>query len=61
LNWSKGLFVVLPVYYLIFIIPILILHYIDTYSPHRSGTGLIVRAEKNGIQKDRCTDAAQIA
>ncbi|MFN3341734.1 MAG: class I SAM-dependent methyltransferase [Flavobacteriales bacterium] len=52
LGWSKGLFIILPVYYIIFLIPILILHYLDTYSPHRSGTGLIVRAEKNGITRE---------
>lgn len=48
LNSSMGMILFMPFYYLIFILPIIILHYMDTYTPHRSGTGLIVRAEKNG-------------
>jgi len=46
LNLTKSFIVVLPVYYLIFILPIIILHYFDTYSPHKSGSGLIVKATK---------------
>lgn len=49
LSISKSFFIILPVYYLVLAIPILLLHYMDTYTPHRSGTGLIVRAEKNGV------------
>lgn len=50
LSVTRSAFIVLPVYYLLFIVPILVLHYIDTYTPHRSGTGLIVRAEKNALK-----------
>jgi SAM-dependent methyltransferase len=39
--------IILPFYYLLFMVPILVLHYMDTYTPHRSGTGLIVKAEKH--------------
>lgn len=46
LNITKAFFILLPVYYLLTGIPIIILHYIDTHSIHRSGTGLIVRAIK---------------
>lgn len=53
LGWSRVLFLILPVYYLIFILPIIILHYLDRVTPHRSGTGLIVRAEKNGIHSGK--------
>lgn len=48
LGFARGLIIFLPVYYLITFLPILLLHYMDTYTPHRSGTGLIVRAEKAG-------------
>jgi SAM-dependent methyltransferase len=46
LNITRFFFILLPLYYLVVIIPVLLLHYMDTITPHRSGTGLIVRAEK---------------
>lgn len=44
---TRSALFILPFYYLLIFIPLLVLHYIDTYTPHRSGSGLIVRAEKN--------------
>jgi len=46
LNISKLFFIVLPVYYLLTFWLALILNYMDVYSNHKSGTGLIVKAVK---------------
>lgn len=47
LGWSRAWFMLLPFYYLIVLLPVIILHYMDRVTPHRSGTGLIVRAERS--------------
>jgi SAM-dependent methyltransferase len=46
LNTSKLFFILLPFYYLLFFPICLVLNYLDTVTPHRSGTGLIVKAWK---------------
>jgi cyclopropane fatty-acyl-phospholipid synthase-like methyltransferase len=47
LNISRLFFLLLPVYYIITFPLCLLLNYIDTYSVHSRGTGLIVKAWKN--------------
>ena len=46
LGVSKLFFVILPFYFLVFYPIAFILNYIDTYSVHKTGTGLIVKAYK---------------
>jgi SAM-dependent methyltransferase len=46
LNTSKLFFIIIPFYYLITYPVSFILNYADTYSPHKTGTGLIVKAWK---------------
>jgi len=46
LNFSKLFFLVLPVYYLLFFPIALILNIFDLYMTHKSGTGLLVTANK---------------
>ncbi len=46
LNTSRFFFLVLPLWYLLIILPALILNFIDLHTPHRQGTGLIVKAYK---------------
>ncbi|MFZ5553152.1 MAG: class I SAM-dependent methyltransferase [Bacteroidota bacterium] len=46
LGLSRFFIVLLPFYYSVFILPIIVLHYLDTWSPHRTGAGLIVKASK---------------
>lgn len=48
LNTSKLFYIILPFYYLLAYPFAFILNVIDLNSKHRTGTGLIVRAEKNG-------------
>jgi 2-polyprenyl-3-methyl-5-hydroxy-6-metoxy-1,4-benzoquinol methylase len=47
LNFSWLFVVVLPIYYLIVLIPGMILHAMDMRRPNDTGTGLLVVAEKN--------------
>lgn len=47
LNMSKVFFVVLPFYYLITYPVAYILNWVDTYTRHKTGTGLIVKAWKD--------------
>lgn len=47
LNVTKAFFIVLPVYYLITYPFAYILNWMDTYSTHKTGTGLIVKAWKD--------------
>ncbi|MFN9518641.1 MAG: methyltransferase type 11, partial [Bacteroidota bacterium] len=46
LNASKLFFVILPFYYLIAYPFAYVLNWIDTYTTHKTGTGLIVKAWK---------------
>jgi 2-polyprenyl-3-methyl-5-hydroxy-6-metoxy-1,4-benzoquinol methylase len=46
LNASKIFFIIIPFYYLITYPFAFVLNYIDTYSAHNTGTGLIVKAWK---------------
>ncbi len=46
LNTSKIFFIIIPFYYLITYPFAFILNYLDTYSTHKTGTGLIVKAWK---------------
>lgn len=46
LNASRLLFLVLPFWYLLTILPALILNFADLHTSHRQGTGLIVKAFK---------------
>jgi SAM-dependent methyltransferase len=47
LGVSKAFFIILPFYYLITYPFSFVLNYMDTYSNHKTGTGLIVKAWKN--------------
>ena len=46
LNISKLFFIVLPFYYLVIFLFVLVLNYLDLYRTHKTGTGLIVKAWK---------------
>ncbi len=46
LNLSKIFFLLLPLYYIVVIMPALVLNLADLYMRNRGGTGLIVTAEK---------------
>ncbi|MFN8240044.1 MAG: class I SAM-dependent methyltransferase [Bacteroidales bacterium] len=46
LNISYGFFILLPFYYVVILPVSLLLNYIDLYTAHKSGTGLLVVAEK---------------
>lgn len=46
LNTSKIFFIIIPFYYLITYPFAFLLNYLDTYSSHKTGTGLIVKAWK---------------
>jgi hypothetical protein len=46
LNTSRLFFLVLPFWYLLTILPALILNFADLHTSHRQGTGLIVKAYK---------------
>jgi 2-polyprenyl-3-methyl-5-hydroxy-6-metoxy-1,4-benzoquinol methylase len=46
LSWSKGMFALLPFYYLIVMPLCLFLNYLDVSMKHRQGTGLLVTAVK---------------
>ena len=46
LNLSYGFFLLLPLYYLVVFPVALILNLADLYAEHRSGTGLLIEAEK---------------
>ncbi|MFT3737234.1 MAG: class I SAM-dependent methyltransferase [Breznakibacter sp.] len=46
LNISKLFFVLLPFYYLVFFPVCLVLNWLDVKFPHRTGTGLMVMAQK---------------
>ncbi|MDO4461500.1 MAG: class I SAM-dependent methyltransferase [Bacteroidia bacterium] len=46
LNFSKALFIVLPLYYILFFPWCLIFNTLDLYMHHKAGTGLIVEAYK---------------
>lgn len=46
LGVSKAFFIILPIYYLVLFPFAFILNYIDTYTKHKTGTGLIVKAWK---------------
>ena len=48
LNITKLFFIILPFYYLIFFPIAFVLNYIDLYRNHKTGTGLIVKAYKQG-------------
>lgn len=47
LGKSKLFFIILPFYYLVAYPVSFVLNYMDTYSHHKTGTGLIVKAWKN--------------
>jgi SAM-dependent methyltransferase len=46
LNMSKAFFIILPFYYLITYPISYVLNWVDTYTKHKTGTGLIVKAWK---------------
>jgi hypothetical protein len=47
LNVTKAFFVLLPVYYIITYPFAYLLNWVDTYTTHKTGTGLIVKAWKD--------------
>jgi hypothetical protein len=46
LNTSKAFFIILPFYYVITYLFSYLLNWLDTYTKHSTGTGLIVKAWK---------------
>lgn len=51
LSHSHAWLAILPLYYLLVMIPVLVLNTLDVYMHHRSGTGLLVKAWKTHLHK----------